>query len=109
MHINIPTGEFPPNVPPKLIKFFIQENRSYGRLAKRLSRPEKPMNKSYLHNLITKGIEPTNLDIRVRLFLPRKYRKPILKWVDQATAFLKAAEEKENTPSRLIYKRGGKY
>ena len=86
---HVPQTVFPPNVPPKLIEKFIASKSKYSALARKLK-----INKSYVHKLIKDGIEPTNGDIRVKLFLPRKYRKSMPAWVKQGADFLKAQEEK---------------
>lgn len=62
-----------PNTPPQLVKAY-RKHRSYHKTADALD-----VNVSYVHDLITKGIEPNDTTptlrtIRNRLFLP-KYRR----------------------------------
>jgi hypothetical protein len=58
-----------PNTPKRLSVAF-RKARSFHRLSERLD-----VNVSYVYSLIVKGIEPTNSDVRTKLFLPRHKRQ----------------------------------
>ena len=66
-----PIYEFAPNTPKALISAYIRAERNMRRLAKELC-----INHLYVSQLLKDGIEPTNPEIRVKLFLPRVSRKP---------------------------------
>lgn len=91
---HVPITGFPPNVPQKLIRAYHRQKDNQRALARHLK-----LNPAIINKLLKYGIEPTNPDIRVKLFLKRKYRKPIPEWVKQGAAFLKQAEEKASCPS----------
>jgi hypothetical protein len=57
-------------IPRKLASAY-QAAGSYRELARRLR-----INPRYVYEYIAKGIEPTNPEIRAKLFLPRKPRQP---------------------------------
>lgn len=70
----MPAVKFHPNAPPRLIKAY-KKAGSYHKCADMIE-----VNVAHVHNLITKGIEPsdrtdTGREIRSRLFLPRHKRK----------------------------------
>jgi hypothetical protein len=69
------TMKIHPNAPPRLVKKF-HNSGSFHKLA-----DEIEVNVKWIHGLITQGIEPTDRtekgrDIRARLYLPRRKRKP---------------------------------
>lgn len=66
-----PIYKFAPNAPKALITAYIEAGRNMRKLAKELY-----VNHLYVSQLLKDGIEPTNPEIRVKLFLPRKPRKP---------------------------------
>ncbi|MBI5297966.1 MAG: hypothetical protein HY869_21020 [Chloroflexi bacterium] len=57
---------YPSNVPNKLVRAY-REHGSFHKLADALG-----LNVRYVHELLVKGIEPSNPETRVKLFLPRK-------------------------------------
>jgi hypothetical protein len=59
-----------PNTPPRLVKIFKQMDFKYHQVADRLG-----INVAHIHNLITKGKEPKDKDIRRALFLPARKQK----------------------------------
>lgn len=60
-----------PATPRKLKTEFKRAGYKYHRLAK-----ARGINVKYIHDLITKGKEPSNPNIRQKLFLPKKPRAP---------------------------------
>jgi hypothetical protein len=58
--------DFPPNVPKKLIRLY-RKLGTFRAMEKALG-----VNIYYIRTLMVVGKEPTNGDIRVKLFLPRK-------------------------------------
>jgi hypothetical protein len=60
-----------PATPPRLVKRFKALGYKYHRLADELS-----INVAHVYNLINKGKEPKDKDIRRALFLPSRKRSP---------------------------------
>src|SRR5688572_19975757 len=58
-----------PNTPRKLTTAFRRAGYNQRQLAR-----DRGVNPRFINDLITKGIEPTNPEIRVKLFLPKKHK-----------------------------------
>lgn len=57
---------------PKRLQRAWKDHPSYQRLSRELD-----VNKSYLHDALARGIEPTNPEIRARMFYPEKAFKDL--------------------------------
>ena len=95
-------GEFPPNVPKKLIEVFQREKCNYSATGRTIG-----VNKGIINTFLRKGEEPKGREIRLKLFLSPKYRPPVPTWVEQGAQALAKLEEKSTTQKR-VYARGGK-
>lgn len=70
-------------VPQDLVLAYREVDCNQHQLARRLG-----VNDFYLNQLLRKGIEPSNPDIRERLFLPRVKKKPRIKREPKPELFL---------------------
>jgi len=69
------------NVPKRLVTAYLKADCNQHELSRRLE-----VNAFYVNQLLRQGIEPTNPEIRARLFLPRTHRKqakrePLPEWL----------------------------
>ena len=103
---NIPTNprnaaesekQLPENIPAKLVKRYNKLENNTRALAR-----DRGVNPSYISDLFNHGKEPTNMEIRKKLYFTKKYREPIPNWVTQGANFLRDSEQ-----NRAVYKRGG--
>jgi len=95
--------QFPPNVPEKLIRKYLQLKSNQRALARELG-----VNPAHVNNLLTGGKEPKDKKIRKKLFLPAKSREWIPAWVIEATDNLARLEEQALPRQKRTYNRKGK-
>ena len=89
--------QLPENIPAKLVKRYNKLENNTRALAR-----DRGVNPSYISDLFNHGKEPTNMDVRKKLYFTKKYRKPVPNWVKQGASFLE-----KNQQNRAIYKKGG--
>jgi hypothetical protein len=63
-------SEIHKNAPAELVQAYIDARCNQHELSRRLQ-----VNDFYVNQLLRKGIEPSNLDIREKLFLPRRTKR----------------------------------
>jgi len=97
-----PIYRFDPNAPKALITTYIKAGRNTRKLSKELN-----VNHFYINQLLKYGIEPTNPEIRVKLFLPRTHRKPPTprpeEWVGQKRVKRNVAKMAKKTREPELY------
>ena len=95
--------DFLPVLPKKLVKIFHKNDNKIRPTAKQLG-----VTPALLWKLIYEGTEPKRPDLRKKLFLKGKWRKPIPPWVKEATDNLARLEEEAGPNPNRTYNRKGK-
>lgn len=99
----MPQHDFPPNIPKKLIQVYKAEKLNCRATARRLK-----VNPGLLWKLLNEGTEPQDKDLRKKVFLPGKVRKPVPAWVVEATEILARLEREAGPDPNRTYNRKGK-
>lgn len=95
--------EYPLNVPKKLILEFECCGCKQRVLARKLG-----INPGHVNKLLVHGIEPSDKNIRKRLFLPARNMENVPGWVIQGTNILADLEKQAAHNSERLYNRRGK-
>ena len=96
-----------PSTPPKLIREFRKARYKYHVLAK-----ARGINVKYVHEMIKYGKEPTNANIREKLFLPKKPRaervkKPYIEPPEHIKWWRSLTKEYRNSFIQITYELEG--
>lgn len=99
--------EIHPNAPRRLVRAWRRAGQSDRRLAQQLD-----VNQYYVSQLLRRGIEPGNPDVREKLFLPRKpiqHREPKPEeWAGQGTVIKRIRQmHRETTRSFKKWRKNG--